>query len=69
MSSAVPRLSAAARRRSMRLAYVNGGLWAVGNGLASTTLMFYLVFDMGAEGCDLRGAAFSRDFDERFPLF
>jgi MFS family permease len=52
-SAAPPRLSAAERRRSMRLAYVNGGLWAIGNGLASTTLLIYLVFEWGAKGQDI----------------
>lgn len=34
----------------MRLAYVNGGLWAIGNGLASTTLVVYLAIELGAAG-------------------
>jgi len=38
------------RRRARRLAYWNGAIWAVGNGLASTTLVVYLALDLGAEG-------------------
>jgi len=38
------------RRRAIRLAYLNGVLWAIGNGLASTTLVIYLALDLGAEG-------------------
>lgn len=36
------------RRRARRLAYWNGGVWAIGNGLASTTLVVYLALDLGA---------------------
>ncbi|MBN2475101.1 MAG: hypothetical protein JXB62_10870 [Pirellulales bacterium] len=36
------------RRRARRLAYWNGALWAIGNGLASTTLIIYLALDLGA---------------------
>jgi hypothetical protein len=41
------------RRRARRLAYWNGAIWAVGNGLASTTLVVYLALDLGAEGIGL----------------
>jgi len=34
----------------MRLAYANGTLWALGNGLASTTLVIYLALELGAKG-------------------
>ncbi|HUT92556.1 MAG TPA: MFS transporter [Thermoguttaceae bacterium] len=44
------RLTIRHRRRARRLAYWNGGIWAVGNGLASTTLVVYLALDLGAEG-------------------
>lgn len=44
------RLTVHHRRRARRLAYWNGGIWAVGNGLASTTLVVYLALDLGAEG-------------------
>lgn len=37
-------------RRAMRLANANAGLWAVGNGLVSTTLVIYLASDLGARG-------------------
>jgi len=35
------------RRRSMVLAYANGGLWGTGTGLASVTLMIYLAKEYG----------------------
>ena len=38
------------RRDAIQLAYWNGLLWAVGNGLASTTLVVYLALDLGAKG-------------------
>ncbi len=37
-------------RRAMWLANVNAGLWAIGNGLISTTLVFYLAVELGAAG-------------------
>ncbi|TWT88696.1 Major Facilitator Superfamily protein [Pseudobythopirellula maris] len=37
-------------RRGMRLANANAALWAVGNGLVSTTLVVYLALDLGAQG-------------------
>jgi len=42
-----------ARRRGRRLAYWNGGLWAVGNGLASTLLVVYLALELDAPGLGL----------------
>jgi hypothetical protein len=36
------------RRRAMRLAYWNGALWAVGNGLASSQLVVYLALELDA---------------------
>jgi len=36
------------RRRARRLAYWNGAIWAIGNGLASTTLVVYLAMELGA---------------------
>jgi len=40
----------AARRRARRLAYFNGGLWAVGNGLCSTMLVVYLAMEFEVPG-------------------
>ena len=37
------------RRRARRLAVWNGALWAIGNGLASTTLVIYLARELHAE--------------------
>ena len=39
-----------AQRRAFRLAYSNGALWALGNGLGSTALIVYLVRQLGAAG-------------------
>ncbi len=36
------------RRRARRLAYWNGAVWSIGNGLASTTLVVYLALELGA---------------------
>src|SRR4051812_18790403 len=44
------RLRGGTLRRAMSLANANAGLWAIGNGLISTTLVFYLAVDLGAEG-------------------
>ena len=38
------------RRQAIRLAYLNGGLWAIGNGLTSTSLIIYLALELGAKG-------------------
>ena len=35
------------RRRARRLSYLNGGLWATGNGLASSGLLIYMAIDLG----------------------
>ena len=40
------RLTVSERRRARRLAYLNGGIWAIGNGLASTTLVIYLALEL-----------------------
>src|SRR3990172_1871328 len=37
------------RRRARKLAIWNGGIWAIGNGLASTTLVIYLAKQLHAE--------------------
>ncbi len=34
----------------MLMANINAGLWAIGNGLVSTTLVFYLAVELGAAG-------------------
>jgi Na+/melibiose symporter-like transporter len=47
------RLTVAARRRALRLGYVNGVLWSVGNGLTSGTLVYYLAQELGASGAAL----------------
>ena len=39
-----------ARRHAFFLAYANGTLWALGNGLGSTALIIYLVRQLGAAG-------------------
>lgn len=44
------RLDAAVRRRAIRRSYLNAILWALGNGLASTTLVVYLALELGAAG-------------------
>jgi len=43
------RLTVSQRRRARRLAYWNGAIWSIGNGLASTTLVVYLAMELGAE--------------------
>jgi MFS family permease len=42
-------LAVAARCRARRLAYWNGAVWAIGNGLTSGTLVIYLAQELGAE--------------------
>ena len=44
------RLGGRTLRRAMWLANMNAALWAIGNGLISTTLVFYLAVDLGAAG-------------------
>lgn len=41
------------RRWARRMAYWNGSVWAIGNGLASTTLVVYLAQDLGARSIGL----------------
>jgi Na+/melibiose symporter-like transporter len=43
-------MTVASRRQGRRLAYWNAGLWALGNGLASTLLVVYLALELGAPG-------------------
>lgn len=40
-------------RDARRLAYQNGGFWALGNGLTSSTLIIYLALELGAPGAGL----------------
>jgi len=49
------RLTVRQHRRARRLAYWNGAVWAVGNGLASTTLIVYLAMDLGRKGLRVNG--------------
>lgn len=41
------------RRRSIVMAYLNAALWGIGNGLAGTTLVFYLANEYEATGSQL----------------
>ncbi len=41
------------RRTGRRLAYQNGAIWALGNGLTSSTLVIYLALELGAPGAGL----------------
>lgn len=41
------RLTVSQRRRARRLAYWNGAIWAIGNGLTSTMLVVYLAIELG----------------------
>lgn len=47
-SSSANLLDRIALRRAIRLAYCNAALWAVGNGLVSSTLIVYLALSVGA---------------------
>lgn len=47
------RIAPELRRRALKLGYVNGILWSVGNGLTTGTLVYYLVLDLGAEGIEI----------------
>jgi hypothetical protein len=47
------RRDAASRRRALRLGYLNGMLWSIGNGLTTGTLVTYLAIDLGARGLGL----------------
>jgi MFS family permease len=46
-------ISARQRRRALGLGQFNAALWAIGNGLTTGPLVFYLVRDMGAAGLTL----------------
>jgi len=46
-------MSPGQRRHSIILAYANGGLWGLGDGLAGMTLVFYLAQSYGAKGIAL----------------
>jgi MFS family permease len=41
------------RRRARRRAYWNGAIWAIGNGLTSSTLVIYLAMELGVPGMGL----------------
>lgn len=47
------KIGAAERRRAFRLGYLNGALWAIGNGLTTGALVTYLALDLGAKGLGL----------------
>jgi len=47
------RLAVSQRRRARRLAYWNGAIWAVGNGMASTMLVVYLAMEFDVPGFGL----------------
>lgn len=47
-AAADQRLTILERRRARRLAYWNGGVWGVGNGLLGSTLVVYLANELGA---------------------
>jgi len=46
-------ISVCQRRRARQLAYGNGVLWALGNGLVSSWLVIYLLMDLGATSVGL----------------
>jgi len=48
-----PALNRFERRRAMRWGYVNGALWAIGNGLTTGTLVIYFARELGARGRDV----------------
>ncbi|MGD0517891.1 MAG: MFS transporter [Thermoguttaceae bacterium] len=48
-----PFLSIPQRRRAWKMAYWNIGLWAVGNGLTSTTLVIFLALELDAKNLGL----------------
>ena len=41
------------RRRAMRLAYLNGAIWALGNGLTNSTLVIFLAMQLKVPGIGL----------------
>ena len=45
-----PSIDNDSRRRAIRLTYLNGFLWAIGNGLVATTLVIFLASELGAKG-------------------
>jgi len=47
------RLTVSRRRRARRLAYWNGAVWAIGNGMASTMLVVYLAMELDVPGIGL----------------
>ena len=47
------RLAVCQRHRARRLAYWNAALWAIGNGLTSSTLVIYLALELGVPGVGL----------------
>jgi MFS family permease len=48
-----PRPPVSCRRAARRLAYWNGAVWAIGNGLTSGTLVIYLARELGVPGMGL----------------
>lgn len=54
-----------ARRRGLRAAYANAALWAVGNGLVSSTLVVYLALDVFPENFAAEGIAISLIYSAR----
>ena len=48
-----PPLAVFHRRRAMRLAYWNGAIWSIGNGLASSLLILYLAMELDVPGIGL----------------
>lgn len=49
----MPKLTAAERRRGMRLGHVQGTLWSIGNGLTTGPLIIYLALDLGARSSEI----------------
>jgi len=47
------RLAVCQRHRARRSAYWNAALWAIGNGLTSSTLVIYLALELGVPGVGL----------------
>lgn len=52
-NAATSSLSVWQRRNARLRAYQNGGIWALGNGLTSSTLVIYLALELGAPGVGL----------------
>lgn len=53
MDSGRGRLTVFERRRARSLAYLNGGIWAAGNGLTSSVLVIYLAMEYDVPGMGL----------------